>query len=120
MSLDSLDYGADDDLDTSPLGPLNEEDVLWGVECAISHVANDYVRRIVRAAEDDASAAQAAKQECRWWGRSGGGESVEGESKGIRVRRDGREGIVPWLVLAQRCRGTYNPPRPQDEQITLF
>jgi hypothetical protein len=118
MSLDGR--GLDDDLDVPPAGPLNEDDILWGVERAVSHIETRYVERIVLAAPDDATAAALAKEQCRWWGSCGRVGDVEGKPTRVWVRREGREGIVPWLELAQRVRGTYAPPAPQDEQIKLF
>lgn len=122
MSLDHPSEHEDDDLDTQTYGPLNEEDILWGVERAMSSFEGRATEKRVLAAPTDADARATLVAACRWWG--GGGPayndepsySYDAESRGLRVQRGMRKGLITWDEMIQRVRH----PETIAPQLALF
>jgi hypothetical protein len=122
MSLDTPD-DADGDrlLDGPSRGPLTEEDILWAVELAASNIEHRSIERAIRAAATDADAIALARGRCRWWGGTRERAIFEGSTKGLWLRYEDREGVIPWSEVAARIRGTHTPPaKPSAIQVPLF
>lgn len=117
MSLDHPAEREDDDLDTLASGPLNEEDILWGVERAMGACEQRATERYVLEAPNDEAARKELVNMCRWWGGAGPGYSYEAKGTGLWLRIENREGLITWDEMIQRVRHPEAVTRPQ---LTLF
>lgn len=96
-----------------PSGPLTEGDRRWAIECALSHFADRYVERCIRAAwehEGRPRAIEEARRLCTEWDQGGSDGWVNGmtnTSKGLFVERHDehgdRAGFVRWSEIADTC-----------------
>ena len=88
-------------------GSLTPADREWGMEHALGHFENDWIRTIARAEASDDDAIMTVRSRLHYGGFLGDeGRWDTDYDHGIRIQRFGRAGFVSWRELVRFARAT--------------